>query len=111
MLDINTEFRKGSLFVRLIGQLNNYSVKDLVYVDDLIKTGGINKVTFNLKDLYEIDNPGLKALERISKMVTNEGGRCMICGLDDPFVKRNVNQSRAMKYMYEISGELSILGG
>ncbi len=73
MLDINTEFRKGILFIRLNGYLN----KDNLH--KVIKIRGFNYIVFNIDNLYAIDTYGIDFLLNINKKLQKEKGKLLIC--------------------------------
>lgn len=79
MIDVNIEFTKGVLFVRLSGLLNSinsYEIEEKVY--DIVKDGGIRYVVFNIKDLVINDN--VKLFERFKKILEDNDGRMLVCG-------------------------------
>ena len=52
MLDINLEFYRGILFIRLKGLLNKTTVSKLKEeVNDLVKENGIRNLVFNISEL------------------------------------------------------------
>ena len=63
MLEINMEFRKGILFIRLSGVLNEKTVEKLEKeVTDLVEENGIRNLVFNLEEVTNIDINGINAL-------------------------------------------------
>lgn len=80
MLRINMEFRKGILFVRLVGKLNH----DTSYRLDefLVKTinkHGIKNMVINLDNLYSLDAEGNKVLKRASDAIKKNKGKSFVC--------------------------------
>ena len=75
MLKINLEFRKGILFIRLKGNLNQLtyqSMKD--YLIPIIKDNGIKYIVFNLAYLKSIDGYGKESIkEVISDYLESQG--------------------------------------
>ena len=64
MLDINFEFRRGVLFIRLRGILTKNTVKELdSEVTTLIRDNGIRNVVFNVSELSKIH----ATIDKISK--------------------------------------------
>ena len=53
MLKISTEFRKGVLFVRLLGQIEND--KYLESINNLVEYVGIKFVVLNIENIKKID--------------------------------------------------------
>lgn len=108
MLEIQTEIRKGILFIRLNGQLNKNTISVLNHeVTDLIKDNGISNVVFNFETLDEIDIKGINALYYNYELVTRNKGKTMICNLNNKKVRNSINNNRLLNYMTEISDELS----
>lgn len=55
MLDVNYEFRKGILFVRLLGVVNPNNITKLNGVFNIINQAGIKAVVINLDNIKAID--------------------------------------------------------
>lgn len=107
MLNINLEFRKGVLFVRLEGILNKDSVVKLKNeVSLIIKDNGIQNVVFNLSKLDNIDIKGINSLLYCYEIVNKNKGKVMICGMKDN-VANKIKRSRLLNYIKETSDELS----
>lgn len=107
MLDINIEFRKGILFVRLNGELSKNTVAKLdEEVTMLIKDNGIRNLVFNIVDLKSIDMKGINALLYNYEMIKNNNGKGCVCGINNTLVGHRIKNSRLLKYMYETSDEL-----
>ena len=84
MLDINLEFIRGMLFVRLSGVLdaNTYSKLSLV-LDDMINEKGLRHFVINLENLEYVDDKGLQAIiDRYFDIVMHDG-KLVICGYDN----------------------------
>lgn len=110
MLEINMEFRKGILFVRLIGELSkNTYQKFEEEVTLLIKQNGIRNVVFNIEQLNKIDMKGISFLYYNYELCNYNNGKILLCGLNDDRVKMRIKHSRLLKYMYEVSDELSAI--
>ena len=63
MLDIDIEFRKGIVFIRLSGILNKTTVSKLNdEVTDMIRDNGIRNVIFNISEVTYIDIKGINTL-------------------------------------------------
>lgn len=107
MLDINMEFRKGILFVRLIGELTKDTYSKLNdEVTDLIKQNGIRNIVFNVAELEIIDMKGISFLYYNYELCSNNNGKILICGLLSDNVKNRLRHSRILNYIYEVSDEL-----
>lgn len=110
LLVIETEFRKGVLFIRLEGSLNKDTVSKLnTEITTLIKENGIRNVVFNIEKLDVIDLKGINSLLHIYEIVTNNNGKGLVCGIKNSLVSHRIKNSRLLKYMYETSDELSAI--
>lgn len=110
MLDINYEFRKGVLFIRLSGVLNRNTVNKLQNeVTDMIKDNGIRNVVFNLSNLDSIDMKGINNLLYNYELCHSHKGISLICGIENSLVRHRIDNTRLLKYMMETSDELSAL--
>ena len=79
MVDLNIEFTRGVLFVRLSGILNEVSSMDVEEkVFEIIKDGGIRFVVFNVKNLEMSDS--VKLFDKCQKLLEENDGRMLICG-------------------------------
>lgn len=79
MVDLNIEFTRGVLFVRLAGILNEVSSMDVEEkVFEIIKDGGIRFVVFNVKNLEMSDS--VKLFDKCQKLLEENDGRMIICG-------------------------------
>lgn len=110
LLTINTEIRKGILFIRLKGELTKDTVKKLKEdVTMMIKDNGIKNVVFNINNLNVIDMEGINELLYNYEFVKKNRGNSCLCGINNSLVKHRINNSRILKYMYEASDELGAI--
>ena len=110
MLEINIEFHKGILFIRLEGSLNKNTVEKLKSeVTSLIQENGIRNIVFNVSNLESIDCYGINALLHNYEICRNNNGKSLLCGVSNNLVKHRINNSRLLRYMYEASDELSAI--
>ena len=82
MLNIDMEFKKGVLFVRLNGILNEET--SLILDEDLtsiIKNNLIKNVSINLKHVSYIDKEGIDVIRKNYHIIKELNGKLMICGL------------------------------
>lgn len=99
MLNINMEYIKGVLFVRLKGSLNSNTASKLI--DNLIPiliNHGIKKLVYNLSKLSSIDEVGTKSLFMGYNTILNNYGNVLV--IDNRF---------RIKYFKEVKDELSAL--
>ena len=82
MLNINIEFTKGVLFVRLEGILtddNELGIENTI--TEIINDGGIRYLVFNISNL--IIKSSNKLFEIFEKLVKTNDGRMLMCGKDN----------------------------
>lgn len=72
MLKINTEFRKGIMFVRVRGSLNETNVKCL-------KCDNFKYVVFNLDNLLSIDSYAINYIINYNNKIISDNGKLIIC--------------------------------
>ena len=110
LLDIDIEFSKGILFIRLGGDLDKKTVnKFKEEVNNLIMENGIRNIVFNISGLESIDCYGINALLNNYELCRENNGKSLVCGLNNNLVKHRINNSRLLNYMYETSDELSAI--
>lgn len=79
MIDYNVEFAKGVLFIRLLGVLNRFNEIEIKGdIIDIIKSGGIRYLVFNLEDLELEEDVDL--FKECESKVKDNNGRMLICG-------------------------------
>ncbi len=110
MLEINMEFRKGILFIRLSGILDRTTIHKLnSEVTELVKDNGIKNIVFNIDGLKSIDLKGINSLLYNYELSRMNDGKAMLCGVNNSLVRYRINNSRLLNYMYEVSDELSAI--
>ena len=98
MLDINIEFSKGVLFVRLSGNINKENVSNIEdNVISVLKKSGIKYLVFNLSDLYFLESIDL--FEKCNKVVEENNGKMIICGNDNLNYLRAKNELSALRML------------
>lgn len=88
MLKIECEYKKGILFVRLMGELNKNTKIKLQVVDDMIKKAGIKFLLINLEKVTIINDTVLNSMIKKYKELIGNDGRLLICGYYNRF---NIN--------------------
>ena len=107
MLDINMEFKKGILFIRLEGTLDrNTKDKFNNEVIALVLKDGVRMIVVNLDKVDLIDYEGIN----LNKIVDDNNGRSAICSLTNNKVKSVIRESSCSDLYYEASNELTALG-
>lgn len=104
MLDIDMEFKKGILFVRLKGILNGDTCTLLdEQLTSLVRNNGIKYVLLNFSDLNYIDKYGINIIIKNYLNIATNSGKLIIVGIDKLFTY-NVN---IMDNLYQISDEVT----
>jgi len=108
VLDINFEFRKGILFIRLSGILTRATIVDFdSMVTTLIRDNGIRNVVFNVSDLDKIDLKGISRLFYNYELCKKNRGVSLLCCIDNVNIHDKIESSRLFKYMLDVDNELS----
>jgi len=108
MLDINFEFRKGVLFIRLKGELTKKNIKKLdEEVTTLIRDNGIRNVVFNVSKLDKIDLKGISRLFYNYELCKKNRGISLLCCINNNNIMKKIKNTRLLKYMLETTDELS----
>lgn len=109
MLDINLEFIRGMLFVRLSGVLDTNTYTKLSdCLDDMIHEKKLKYFVINLESLDYIDENGLQAIiDRYFDVVLHDG-KLVICGYNNQF-KKNLEIGNFFKQIEMTSNELLAL--
>lgn len=110
MLEINMEFRKGILFVRLKGKLNNDTTPILdKEVTRILKEYKISNVVFNVLELTQINQSGISILIKNYEVTSNYSGKAMLCGIKNNNIRDIMKKGQLFKYLYEVSDELTAI--
>ena len=108
MLDINFEFRRGVLFIRLKGILTKVTIKKLDSdVTSLIRDNGIRNVVFNVSNLDRIDFKGISRLFYNYELCKKNRGVSLLCCVDNENIHEKIKGTRLLKYMVDVNDELS----
>lgn len=104
MLETILEYRKGILFVRLIGELtkvtSNEYEKDVLNV---IKDNGINNIVLNFKDLTKIDYKGISSIYYLYEITKK--GNILLCGINGELDSK-LKKNRIFNYISKIDSEM-----
>ncbi len=111
MLEINMEFARGMLFIRLSGILSKRTIRNLKDVlDKMIDEQGIKYFVLNLESLDYIDEEGIHLIMNKYFDVTLHDGKLVICGYNHHIqkkVKKDLDQ--AFQSIESSTNELSAL--
>lgn len=87
------EYRKGILFIRLIGSLTKDTSKDLeLKINEIIKENQIRNIVLNINQLNNIDMKGINILYYIYELSKKNQGRTLICGVNNEEVKNKLKE-------------------
>lgn len=104
-LTINLEKKEAILCVRLQGELDHHTSKQLrAQVDDLLEVGDIKHIILNLEHLSFMDSSGLGVILGRYKQVKNSGGEMIVCSISTP-VKRLFEMSGLFKIIRLVESE------
>ena len=98
MLKVLMEFRKGILFVRLYGILNDNTLnKFKTDVKEVIINSGIKYVVINVENLYGISKSGVKEIKLLKKVLKKTNGQFFLFGGEIKELKELVNLENELK--------------
>lgn len=106
MLKSILEFRKGILFLRLQGSLDEYTYHNLDDVIEKIELNDINHIVINLENVCEIDLKGIQVLLDIYYFCKKKKGKSLLCGMNNN-IKETITKSGLLKYIPELKSELN----
>lgn len=110
MLDIDMEFRKGILFVRLCG---SFSIESCIQLDkkleQLVSDNNVRFITFNVAGLNYIDIAGINTILKYNSALSRIKGRAIICGVDNRLVKLRLHNSKVVYSLFETTDELGAI--
>ena len=92
------EFRKGILFVRLYGILNDNTLEKFrTDVKEVIIGSGIKYVVINVENLYSISESGVKEIKLLRKILKKTDGQFFLFGGEIKELKELVNLENELK--------------
>jgi anti-anti-sigma factor len=110
MLDIDMEFRKGILFVRLIGDFSfNNCPKFNNKLKKLVEGNNVKFITFNLSELKNIDLEGINTILEYDKALSKINGKALICGVESDLIKSRMCKSKILYSISETKDELEAI--
>ena len=101
MLNIDIEYKKGILFVRLIGDVNKSTINQMEIVDNMIKKAGIKYLLINLEKVAIIRPDEIYKMINKYKSLIGDDGKLVICGYYNP-MNLSINTEKNKVY---ISGQ------
>lgn len=104
MLKVLMEFRKGILFVRLFGVLDNTTINTFdKEVKEVIIKAGIKYVVLNVDNLKNISEDGIKEIKRLKKILTKTDGEFFMFGGEIKELKSLVNLENELKVFERVA--------
>lgn len=92
MLKVLMEFRKGILFVRLVGILNDSTIEEFKsQVKEVIIESGIKYVVLNTSNLEAISKEGVREIKNLKKILKKTDGQFFLFGGEIKELKSLVN--------------------
>lgn len=84
MLKIECEYKRGILFVRLMGEVNKSTIKNMEIVDNMIRKAGIRYLLINLEKVTIISHKEISDMINKYKELIGDDGKLLICGYYNP---------------------------
>lgn len=89
MLEVDLEFKKGFLFIRLSGELTKKTLFCMnKEVTELIHDNKIRNVVFNINSLQKIDTKGIEALYENYLFCQKISGKAFLCTVPSKVYKK-----------------------
>ena len=107
MLNIDLEYKRGILFLRLNGKLNKKTSCILGdAIKELVNRVGIKYLLINFEKLYEIDKEGISTIISSYNSYLKKSGKLMVCGYDEK-IKLKIENSDLLEYAVQTNNEIS----
>ena len=107
MLNIDLEYKRGILFLRLDGKLNkktSFILGDAI--KELVNRVGIKYLLINFEKLYEIDKEGISTIISSYNNYLKKSGKLMVCGCQNN-IKLKIENSNLLDYAVQTNNEIS----
>ena len=105
---INTEYRKGIMFLRLSGALNKRTAVSLEdKVNELVIDDELTNIVINLNNIKKIDMKGISTLYHIYETIKKYKGNTLICINENEELKKILKKERILNYISDIDSELT----
>lgn len=105
MLEIDTVYKKGILFIRLYGAINKNNIKEIDSVlESTIDKVGIKYLLLNFENIYYINCDISKLIDEWSRKLTLKNGKFFMCGYRE---NSKNNFIRINDVVLEMNDELS----
>ena len=108
-MDIDIDYKKGILFIRIIGNFIRSNISKFEErIIPIILELTAKKVSINLSNIIMIDNYGLESFIKISNIVNRFNGKVAICDIND--VNNYIKSSDVFDYCFKSKNEESVVG-
>jgi stage II sporulation protein AA (anti-sigma F factor antagonist) len=98
-LQIDVEYKRQALIVRLSGELDHHSAQTVkATLEEAIERGRVHHIVLSLKDLSFMDSSGLGVILGRYKQIANRGGKMVVCDVN-----------KAVYRLFELSGMFKIV--
>lgn len=106
-MKINTEYRKGIIFLRLSGTLNKRTALNLEdKVNELVIDDELTNIVINLNNVKKIDMKGISTLYHIYETIKKYKGNTLICVNENENLKKVLKREKILNYISDIDSEL-----
>jgi len=107
VLEVDLEFKKGFLFIRLSGELTKKTLNNMKKeVTELIQDNKIRNVVFNINSLEKIDRKGIQSLYENYHFCHTIKGNAFLCSMHSK-VYNQIKNNRLSHYMKQVPNETS----
>lgn len=109
MLEIDMEFKKGILIVRIKGRLdiNTYHQLDKE-LNDIVVNNGIKYLLLNITNLDYLDEYGLKVIRNNYINIMKNKGKLLLCGTDK-ILDYNININDTLYQIKKEEGAFQLI--
>ena len=105
-MDIDIDYKKGILFIRIIGNFIRSNISKFEErIIPIILELTAKKVSINLSNIIMIDNYGLESFIKISNIVNRFNGKVAICDINN-----YIKSSDVFDYCFKSKNEESVVG-
>lgn len=109
-MNVDMEYRKGILFIRLNGSLTRkYINKFENEILPIILKQGMRYIVLNVESLNSIDEYGIDALMNLHELIKRNNGRASLCNLNNEVVRLKIEDSELKDRYFNTFSELSAL--
>lgn len=104
-MEISQEYRKGIMFVRVVGRIDKNTSFELKYKIDELKEE-FNNIVINLDYVTNIDLKGINTLYYIYELTYRKNNNILLC-LNNGKIKQILSKYRIFNYIHQIDNELN----